>query len=78
MAAVIVPPRAGVLSAVGLLCAPRQRDLVRSWPTRPRSRDGLDAALAELAAARRSRRSVDATRPSRPRSTAATPDRATS
>ena len=28
MAAVIVPPRAGVLSAVGLLCAPMQHDLV--------------------------------------------------
>ena len=33
MAAVVVPPRAGVLSAVGLLAAPRQVDLVRSWPT---------------------------------------------
>ena len=32
MRAVIVPPRAGVLSAVGMLCAPRQVDLVRSWP----------------------------------------------
>ena len=48
MAAVVVPPRAGVLSAVGLLCSPRQRDLVRSWPPAA-SRDGLDAALAELA-----------------------------
>jgi N-methylhydantoinase A/oxoprolinase/acetone carboxylase beta subunit len=47
MAAVVVPPRAGVLSAVGLLCAPRQRDLVRSWPAAA-SRDGLDAALAAL------------------------------
>ena len=47
MAAVIVPPRAGVLSAVGLLCSPRQRDLVRSWAT-PGSTDGLDAALAVL------------------------------
>jgi N-methylhydantoinase A/oxoprolinase/acetone carboxylase beta subunit len=33
MTAVIVPARAGVLSAVGLLTAPIQRDLVRSWPT---------------------------------------------
>jgi N-methylhydantoinase A/oxoprolinase/acetone carboxylase beta subunit len=49
MRAVVVPPRAGVLSAVGLLCAPRQRDLVRSWPT-PSSVGGLDAALGELAA----------------------------
>ena len=32
MPAVIVPPRAGVLSAVGLMCAPPQVDLVRSWP----------------------------------------------
>ena len=47
MAAIVVPPRAGVLSAVGLLCSPRQRDLVRSWPTAP-SRDGLDTALAAL------------------------------
>jgi N-methylhydantoinase A len=49
MPAVVIPPRAGVLSAVGLLCSPRQRDLVRSWPT-PGSREGLDAALRELAA----------------------------
>jgi N-methylhydantoinase A/oxoprolinase/acetone carboxylase beta subunit len=28
---VIVPPRAGVLSAVGLLESPRRRELVRSW-----------------------------------------------
>jgi N-methylhydantoinase A/oxoprolinase/acetone carboxylase beta subunit len=47
MAAVVVPPRAGVLSAVGLLCSPRQTDLVRSWPT-PGSVDGLSQALAEL------------------------------
>jgi N-methylhydantoinase A/oxoprolinase/acetone carboxylase beta subunit len=47
MAAVIVPPRAGVLSAVGLLCAPRQRSLVRSWPA-PGDTAGLDDALAEL------------------------------
>src|ERR1051325_4345343 len=30
MPAVVVPPRAGVLSAVGLLASPRQVDLVRS------------------------------------------------
>jgi N-methylhydantoinase A/oxoprolinase/acetone carboxylase beta subunit len=46
MRAVVVPPRAGVLSAVGLLCSPRQRDLVRSWAS------GVDvAALAEEALA---------------------------
>ena len=47
MAAVIVPPRAGVFSAVGLLCSPRQRELVRSWPD-PAERKGLDEALAAL------------------------------
>ena len=44
MRAVIVPPRAGVLSAVGLVSSPRQRELVRSWPT-PAPLDGLDGAL---------------------------------
>ena len=53
MPAVIVPARAGVLSAVGLLTSPRQRDLVRSWPT-PGDLDGLDASLAELAREARS------------------------
>jgi N-methylhydantoinase A/oxoprolinase/acetone carboxylase beta subunit len=48
MPAVIVPARAGVLSAVGLLTAPRRRDVVRSWPT-PAAHGGLDAALVELA-----------------------------
>ncbi len=48
MAAVLVPARAGVFSAVGLVAAPRQRDLVRSWPT-PLDHRGLDAARAELA-----------------------------
>ena len=47
MAAVVVPPRAGVFSAVGLLCSPRQRELVRSWPT-PADRAGLDEALRAL------------------------------
>lgn len=49
MPAVIVPARAGVLSAVGLLTAPHRRDLVRSWLT-PDDHRGLDDALAELAA----------------------------
>ena len=48
MAAVVVPPRAGVLSAVGLLCAPRQRDVVRSWPAAA-DHEGLAEALDELA-----------------------------
>ena len=47
MPMVIVPPRAGVLSAVGLLCSPVQHDLVRSWPT-PHDHAGLDAALAGM------------------------------
>ncbi len=47
MPAVVVPPRAGVLSAVGLLCGPRQRDLVRSWAT-PDDHEGLAEALADL------------------------------
>jgi N-methylhydantoinase A/oxoprolinase/acetone carboxylase beta subunit len=48
MRAVVVPPRAGVLSAVGLLGAPRQIDLVRSWPT-PGSTKGLAEAREHLA-----------------------------
>jgi N-methylhydantoinase A/oxoprolinase/acetone carboxylase beta subunit len=50
MPAVIVPPRAGALSAVGLLASPRRRELVRSWPT-PDDRRGLDRALEQLGAA---------------------------
>jgi N-methylhydantoinase A/oxoprolinase/acetone carboxylase beta subunit len=49
MAAVIVPPRAGVFSAVGLVCSPRRRELVRSWAGGT-SVHGLDGALDELAA----------------------------
>ncbi len=47
MPTVIVPGAAGVLSAVGLLCAPRRHEAVRSWPT-PSDHTGLDVALAEL------------------------------
>jgi len=47
METVIIPPRAGVLSAVGLLCGHRQHDAVRTWPT-PGDHDGLDDALTEL------------------------------
>jgi N-methylhydantoinase A/oxoprolinase/acetone carboxylase beta subunit len=50
MAAVIVPPRAGVLSAAGIMTAPRQTDLVRSWPT-PSDHSDLEDALSELAPA---------------------------
>ncbi len=48
MLAVVIPSRAGVLSAVGLVCAPRQRELVRSWPA-PLDRAGLDEARSALA-----------------------------
>jgi N-methylhydantoinase A/oxoprolinase/acetone carboxylase beta subunit len=48
MPAVIVPPRAGVLSAVGLVSAPPQRELVRSWPD-PGDHRGVTAALDVLA-----------------------------
>ena len=47
MAAVVVPPRAGVLSAVGILGSPRQTDLVRSWPE-PGDHTRVVAALEEL------------------------------
>lgn len=47
LAAVIVPARAGVLSAAGILTAPTRRDLVRSWPD-PADHDGLGAALRTL------------------------------
>ncbi len=50
MAAVIVPAHAGVLSAVGLLTSPLQRDLVRSWPD-PLDHGALPDALRRLAAA---------------------------
>ncbi len=49
MAAVVVPARAGVLSALGCLAAPRQHDAVRSWP-RGADLSGLDEALDLLAA----------------------------
>jgi N-methylhydantoinase A/oxoprolinase/acetone carboxylase beta subunit len=49
MPAVVVPPRAGVLSAVGLLGAPRQVDLVRSWAD-PADHVGAAAAAMKLAA----------------------------
>ena len=47
LAAVVIPPRAGVLSAVGILAAPVQNDRVRTWPT-PADHEGLDEALAAL------------------------------
>ncbi len=50
MAAVVVPPRAGVLSAVGLLSAPPQAVLVRSWPGLG-DRHGLAEARLDLARA---------------------------
>jgi N-methylhydantoinase A/oxoprolinase/acetone carboxylase beta subunit len=47
MACVIVPARAGVLSAVGILASPRRADRVRSWPTPDDHRD-VDRALDAL------------------------------
>ena len=47
MATVIVPPRAGVLSAAGLVGAPGQVDLVRSWP-HPADHAGAAEALQQL------------------------------
>jgi N-methylhydantoinase A/oxoprolinase/acetone carboxylase beta subunit len=47
MPAVVVPPRAGVLSAVGVLGAARQSDHVRSWPGA--GVDVLEDALVDLA-----------------------------
>jgi len=49
MAAVVIPPRAGVLSAVGVLAAPVQHDRVRSWPT-PGDHEALPTALEDLRA----------------------------
>jgi N-methylhydantoinase A/oxoprolinase/acetone carboxylase beta subunit len=49
MRAVLVPAGAGVFSAVGLLAAPEQRDVVRSWPT-PVDHRGLTEARTALAA----------------------------
>lgn len=46
---VLVPARAGVLSAVGVLASPHQHDLVRSWPD-PTDLAGVEAALGRLAA----------------------------
>ena len=60
MPAVIVPPRAGALSAVGLLASPRRRELVRSWPT-PADHRGVDRALEELGAAAAAAVGPDAT-----------------
>ncbi|HSS11845.1 MAG TPA: hydantoinase/oxoprolinase family protein [Acidimicrobiales bacterium] len=48
MPAVVVPPRAGVLSAAGILAAPRQVDLVRSWPESS-DHDGANRARLQLA-----------------------------
>ncbi len=54
MPAVIVPARAGVLSAAGILAADEQRHVVRSWP-HPDDHRGLDAARDELGQLARAR-----------------------
>lgn len=56
MAAVIVPPRAGVCSAAGLLASPRSREVVRSY-----SGGALDERLAEVADAARALVGADST-----------------
>ncbi len=48
LVAVVIPARAGVLSAVGCLTAPRQHDLVRTW-LGGADQTGLDAALKTMA-----------------------------
>jgi N-methylhydantoinase A/oxoprolinase/acetone carboxylase beta subunit len=48
MPTVVVPARAGVLSAAGMLAAPRQVDLVRSWAD-PADHQGAEGAAKELA-----------------------------
>jgi N-methylhydantoinase A/oxoprolinase/acetone carboxylase beta subunit len=55
MRAVIVPPRAGVCSAAGLLGAPKSREVVRTF-----SGDALDDALAAVAAEAQTRVGRDA------------------
>ena len=82
MPAVIVPARAGVLSAVGLLTAPRRRRVVRSWPT-PQDHAGLAAGAGGAGNGGRRRWLVRPTARSRRRRwrrrwTAATAARATS
>jgi len=47
MPAVLVPPRAGVLSAAGILGAPRQDDRVSSWGS-PSDHEGAAAAARRL------------------------------
>ncbi len=78
MPAVLVPPRAGVLSAVGLVSAPPQRELVRSWPE-PAEHAGIPAARAELGREVAASRASPGPQPrSRRSSTVATRARATS
>jgi N-methylhydantoinase A/oxoprolinase/acetone carboxylase beta subunit len=47
MRLVLVPARAGVFSAVGILAAARRVDLVRSWPS-PSDTSGVETALDQL------------------------------
>ncbi|HLY83463.1 MAG TPA: hydantoinase/oxoprolinase family protein [Acidimicrobiales bacterium] len=58
MSAVVVPARAGVLSAAGILTGPRQVDVVRS-STDPKDLTGAERALAELAVETGNRLSVE-------------------
>jgi N-methylhydantoinase A/oxoprolinase/acetone carboxylase beta subunit len=58
MGTVIVPARAGVLSAVGLLGAPVQHDVVRSWAGGD-SRGALDRLARDTAASMRDHGDVE-------------------
>ena len=61
MARVIVPPSAGVFSAVGLLCSDVEVHLARTWrrPTRGLDAGALEAAFAGLEAEARARLASD-------------------
>jgi N-methylhydantoinase A/oxoprolinase/acetone carboxylase beta subunit len=58
MSAVVVPARAGVLSAAGILTGPRQIDVVRGW-TDPKDLTGAEHAVAGLAVETGNRLSVE-------------------
>jgi N-methylhydantoinase A/oxoprolinase/acetone carboxylase beta subunit len=55
MRAVIVPPRAGVCSAAGLLCAPKSREVVHTF-----TGGSLEGALERVVAVARARVGADA------------------
>ncbi|MGH9164083.1 MAG: hypothetical protein ACRDZW_01035, partial [Acidimicrobiales bacterium] len=62
----VVPVRAGVLSAVGLLGSPRQADVVRSWPAGPVNRSDPSLGEARFQLARAAARRVTGLPPTTP------------